>query len=102
MTPTVLHPMDFYLHLDQAVGKVLVLFLAPRCGGCKRLLHLLAQEVELSVPCVQVNAEDAGFLLEEYSIRHLPTVLCFEGGECIGEVESLGSVSALLEAAEAL
>lgn len=102
MTPTVLHPMDFYLHLDQAVGKVLVLFLAPRCGGCKRLLHLLAQEVELSVPCVQVNAEDAGFLLEEFGIRHLPTVLCFEGGECIGEIESLQSVSALLEAAEAL
>ena len=102
MTPTVLHPMDFYLHLDQAAGKVLVLFLAPRCGGCKRLLHLLKQEAALSMSCVQINAEDAGFLLEEYGIRHLPTVLCFEDGECIGEIENLLSVSEMIKTAERL
>ena len=52
--------------------------------------------------CVQVNAEDAGFLLEEYGIRHLPTVLCFEDGECIGEIENLQSVSELIKTAERL
>ena len=102
MTPTPLHPMDFYWRMDQHVGRCLVFFVAPRCGGCKRILHLLAQEANVSMPCFQINAEEAAFLLEEYEIQHLPTVLCFEAGECLGSIEALGSIPQMLSAAEAL
>ena len=102
MVPIQLHPMDFYLRMDQQEARCIVIFVAPSCGGCRRLLRMLAQAEELALSCFQVNAEEAGFLLDEYELQHLPAVLCFEGGECIGAIEELGRVADLLHAALAL
>ena len=90
-----LHPMDFFQQMDAEPGRCLVVFSAPACGGCKRIRRLFDASPALSVPCFEVNAEDAGFLLEEFNVQHLPGVLCFEAGEYRHEITDIASIDSI-------
>jgi thioredoxin-like negative regulator of GroEL len=97
MQPMHLLSMDFYLKMDVQSQPVLVLFVGPKCGACRRLLRLFDAGENFSFPCYQLNAEDSTFLLEEYAIQHLPSLMCFQLGELLFEVHDVSSLTAIEE-----
>ena len=97
MQPMHLLSMDFYLKMDTQPLPVLVLFLGPKCGPCRRLLRLFEASENFSFPCYQLNAEDSAFLLEEYEVQHLPSLMCFQFGELLFEVNNVSSLATIEE-----
>lgn len=70
--------------LSQESGGVLVDFWSPWCAPCRTLkphLKRMAEEREDSWRFVAINAEENPEAVENYSVRGLPTVLLFKGGE---------------------
>lgn len=90
-------------------GKVLVLFHAPWCGHCKKLMPewdaaskavkesegVSMMKVECGSP--QENKSHAA-LMESYSIQGYPTIKVFENGKATGDYEGDRSKSGLLSA----
>ena len=82
---------DFFPLLDSRQEPSLVFFATPACSSCKRLRSILIS-TEFDIPdlrCFQVQAEQAGGLIEEYDIFHLPAIFLFMNGEMVGELQCL-------------
>ncbi len=79
----------FDTHLANSDKIVLVDFWAERCGPCRLLkpvLHDIAEsrdDVELLT--VDVDAEENGDLSMQFSVRSIPQVTIFKGGEVVDQ-----------------
>ena len=72
------------LAIDQPNTVVIVDVYAPWCGPCKGIMPILEQiseEFKENVVLSKVNIEDDDYFSETYSIKSVPTVLIFKGGE---------------------
>lgn len=69
---------------EQPNTVVIVDVYAPWCGPCKGIMPILEQisdEFKEDVVLSKVNIEDDDYFSETYSIKSVPTVLIFKGGE---------------------
>lgn len=72
------------LAIDQPNTVVIVDVYALWCGPCKGIMPILEQiseEFKENVVLSKVNIEDDDYFSETYSIKSVPTVLIFKGGE---------------------
>ena len=79
---------------------VLVDFWAEWCGPCKMLgpiLEEISEDLKDKLQVVKVNLDENQDLAMKYSIRSIPTLLLFKGGELIDTKVGLLPKSDLVE-----
>ena len=79
---------------------VLVDFWAEWCGPCKMLgpiLEEISEELKDKLQVVKVNLDENQDLAMKYSIRSIPTLLLFKGGELVDTKVGLLPKSDLVE-----
>lgn len=79
---------------------VLVDFWGDHCAACRQIsptLHELAAEYDGRVRIVKLHAAENAATSARYSVRSMPTVLAFTGGQVVGQLVGARPKSAFVE-----
>jgi len=90
----------------KAEGQVIVDFWAEWCGPCKTQTPILEKfaTANAGVTIVKVNVDESPQIASAMSIRSIPTLVVFEGGQALAGamgVQNAPALKSLLEAATA-
>lgn len=78
-------------------GKVLVDFSATWCGPCRMLAPVLEElsEEMPDVEFVKVDVDEDGALAQRFGIMAVPTMILFENGEAVKQLQGFMNKAAL-------
>ena len=91
---------NFDNEISSSNTPVLVDFWAECCGPCKMLgpiLEEISVDLKDKLQVVKVNLDENQDLAMKYSIRSIPTLLLFKGGELVDTKVGLLPISDLVE-----
>lgn len=99
-----LDPAEYYPLLDERQPPSLVIFTAPACGACRRLLVVIDEMAPIAgLDVFVVSAERAAGLIEELEIFHLPAIFLYRDGDLHAEIHAIlrpDSLRAAIESAQ--
>ena len=80
---------NFEEQVLKAPGTVMVDYLAPWCGYCRRLtpaVEQVAADYEGKLQVVKVDIDDLPAVADEYQVETIPTLMLFREGKNIAEI----------------
>ncbi len=95
---------NFDTEVLQAAQPVLVDFWAVWCGPCRALaptVDAVAEKYAGKIRVVKLNVDDNPSTASRYSIKGIPTLLLFAGGQVKGQIVGVSSKEAISQLIDA-
>ena len=95
-----LNTQTFDIAINKAAQPILVDFYAPWCGPCNAFAPTLREvgiENADDLTVVKVNIDDSPELATKYGIQSIPTLLLFQGGAPVAQIQGLVSKEELVK-----
>ncbi len=102
----VLDEFNFHPEISQSAGISLVFFSGPHCASCHHLRDLINNEFQLFVEhfsdfhVYEVKADQAGALVNEFNVFHLPSMFLYRDGKYHCELQAEANPQKIIEAIE--
>jgi thioredoxin 1 len=94
---------EFHARLAASSGIAVVLFSAPRCGGCRVWKRLLPDALSgLADALFEVDVSEAAGVARSYDIFHLPTVYLYRDGLFHAELQCESRQETIRQAVQSL